>query len=164
MSLTDGPGPRHLPRWHLTESKYLTHLKNSQIKFESDDLMQIGTCCGVKSNQKSKVNLLVVSPPLNGRRRRPATWPNMAGRWCTMRARYKMLEEDRRGSGGPVAHRDTPEVVGVEDCCRNWSWLRRFRWSTAKRIGGFRAIETSPPRFNPPGDPRRRGGALGLVG
>jgi hypothetical protein len=69
MSLTDGPGPRQLPRWHLTESKYLTHLKNSQIKFESDDLMQIGMCGGVESNQKSKVNLLVVSPPLNGRRR-----------------------------------------------------------------------------------------------
>jgi hypothetical protein len=78
-----------------------------------------------------------------------------------MRARYKMLEEDRRGSGGPVAHRDTPEVVGVEDCCRNWSRLHRFRRGTAKRNGGFRAIETSPPRFNPLGDPRHRGRALG---
>jgi hypothetical protein len=50
--LTSGPGPRQLPRWHLTRSKYLTHLKNSQIKFKSDDLMQIGTCGGVVSRPR----------------------------------------------------------------------------------------------------------------
>jgi hypothetical protein len=30
-----------------------------------------------------------------------------------------MLEGDSMVPGGSVAHRDTPEVVGVEDCCRN---------------------------------------------
>jgi hypothetical protein len=33
----------------------------------------------------------------------------------------------------------------------------------ARKNTGFLAIETFPPRFNPPGDPRRRGGALGIT-
>jgi hypothetical protein len=67
--------------------------------------------------------------------------------WCTTRAQYKMLEGDRRGSRGPVAHWDTPEVVRVEDCYRNWSLLHRFRWGAAEGNCELPATGTSPTQF-----------------
>jgi hypothetical protein len=85
--------------------------------------------------EKIKAKLLVVSPPLNGHRRRPATWANKVRQWCMLRARYKMLEGDRRGPGGPVAHRDSPEVVEAEDCCRIRARLCQFRRDAAEGNG-----------------------------
>jgi hypothetical protein len=88
-----------------------------------------------------------MSPPLNGRRRWPATWPNMVERWCTTRAQYKMLEGNRRGPGGPVAHRDPPEVVGVEDSCQNRAQIRGFQWASAEGNDGFPTIEDELVQF-----------------
>jgi hypothetical protein len=58
-----------------------------------------------------------------------------------------MLEGDRRGPGGPVAHRDPPEVVGVEDGCRNRAQNRGFQWASAERNDGFPAIEDELVQF-----------------
>jgi hypothetical protein len=89
------------------------------------------------------------------------TW---AGRWCMMRAQYKMLEGDRRGPGGPVAHGDPPEVVGVEDCCWNQSRLRRFWRGAAEGNCEIPATGTSPTRFLQRGHLTRRDGAPELPG
>jgi hypothetical protein len=61
------------------------------------------------------------------------------------------------------AHHDASYQVDDDDYRRRRACFHRFRRATAKRNGGFRAIETSPPQFNPPRDPRRRGGALGIT-
>jgi hypothetical protein len=74
-----------------------------------------------------------------------------------------MLEGDRRGSGGPVAHRDTPEVVGVKDCCRNWSRLRRFWRGAAEGNCELPATGTSPTRFLQRGHLTRRDRAPELL-
>jgi hypothetical protein len=137
---------------------------NSQTKIKFDDSPRIGICGCVDSNQKNKVKLRVMSSPLNGRRRWPATWSNMVRRWCTTRAQYKMLEGDRRGSGGPVAHRDTPDMVRVEDCCPNWSWLRRFWRGATEGSCELPAIGISPTRFLQRGHLTRRDRAPELLG
>jgi hypothetical protein len=105
-----------------------------------------------------------MSPPLNGRRRRPATWPNMVRWWCMTRAQYMMLGGDRRGPGGPVAHQDPPKVVRVADCCQNRAWIRGFRQWTAAGNGSICAAPSPPSWFLQGGCLTRWDGAPELPG
>jgi hypothetical protein len=148
-----GPVTCHMPHRHrlvkqfdLVQDDIITSHELTD-QFQSSDLLRIRSCGGVESNQKSKVNLIVVSPLLNGHRRWPATRLNMAGWWCMMQARYKILEGDRRGPGGPVAHWDPPEVVGDEDCYRNRAQICGFQWASTEGNDGFLTIEDELVQF-----------------
>jgi hypothetical protein len=64
-----------------------------------------------------------------------------------LRARYKMLEGNRRGPGGPAAHRDSSEVVEVQVCFRIRARFRQFRRGAAEGNDGFPTIEDELAQF-----------------
>jgi hypothetical protein len=95
----------------LDQVKYLTNLRSSQIKFEFDDSLQIGTCGGVELNQKIKASMRVPAPLGFGPQnlaggeltRRPET--------STVTASYGDSYNAVRCSGHEDSHLDASNVI-----------------------------------------------------
>jgi hypothetical protein len=112
----------------------------------------------------SILNWTVVEPPPKYSpeqlRRAPSAAANSGE--CR-RMRYGWLRRARGSSGDSYAHQEAFCMLREAHDRRSQAPCHDFRRCAARKNAGFLAIETSPSRFNPPGDPRCWGRALGIT-